>query len=59
MKTVFYSLRFDAPPPTCRYWRPSERRYVRLRLSTMATKMVGRIGIEKAGVMIPAQSEKI
>ncbi|HYZ52607.1 MAG TPA: 50S ribosomal protein L28 [Streptosporangiaceae bacterium] len=53
------SRRFDPNIQDRRYWLPSERRYVRLRLSTKGIKTVDRIGIEKAVAMIRARGEKI
>ncbi|MGP3969967.1 50S ribosomal protein L28 [Streptomyces sp. 6N223] len=51
--------RFNPNIQTKRYWLPSERRYVRLRLSTRGIKTVDVIGIEAAVARIRARGEKI
>jgi large subunit ribosomal protein L28 len=53
------SRRFDPNIQARRYWLPSERRYVRLTLSTKAIKTIDRIGIEKAVTIIRTRGEKI
>jgi large subunit ribosomal protein L28 len=53
------SRRFDPNIQARRYWLPSERRYVRLTLSTKAIKTIDRIGIEKAVAIIRTRGEKI
>lgn len=53
------SRRFDPNIQTKRYWLPSERRYVRLRLSVRAIKTIDRIGIEAAVARIRARGERI
>jgi large subunit ribosomal protein L28 len=53
------SRRFDPNIQDRRYWLPSERRYVRLRLSTKGIKTIDRIGIDKAVAMMRARGEKI
>ena len=53
------SRRFDPNIQARRYWLLSERRYVRLTLSTKAIKTIDRIGVEKAVAIIRARGEKI
>ena len=42
-----------------RYWLPSERRYVRLRLSTKGVKTVDRDGVESVVARIRATGGKV
>jgi large subunit ribosomal protein L28 len=49
------SRRFDPNIQSKRYWVPSERRYVRLQLSTTAIKTIDRIGIDAAIARIRAR----
>ncbi|GAA4085782.1 50S ribosomal protein L28 [Actinomadura miaoliensis] len=51
--------RFDPNIQTKRYWLPSERRYVRLRLSARAIRTIDKIGIEAAVARIRARGEKV
>ncbi|MEU9605398.1 50S ribosomal protein L28 [Streptomyces sp. NPDC048057] len=53
------SRRFDPNVQRKRYWLPSERRYVRLVLSTKAIKTVDAIGIEAAVARIRARGGKV
>jgi large subunit ribosomal protein L28 len=53
------SRRFDPNIQSKRYWLPSERRYVRLRLSARAIKTIDKIGIEAAVARIRARGEKV
>jgi large subunit ribosomal protein L28 len=53
------SRRWDPNVQERRYWLPTEKRYVRLRLSTKAIKTVDRIGIEAAVARMRAQGERI
>lgn len=51
--------RWDPNLQTRRYWLPSEGRYVRLRLSAKAIKMVDRLGIETTVARLRARGERI
>ena len=51
------SRRFDPNIQAHRYWLLSERRYVRLTLSTKAIKTIDRIGVDKPSRS--ARDEKI
>ncbi|MGW8378634.1 50S ribosomal protein L28 [Streptomyces sp. ODS28] len=51
--------RFDPNIQSKRYWLPSERRHIRLRLSARGIKTVGAIGIEAAVARIRARGEKV
>jgi large subunit ribosomal protein L28 len=51
--------RWDPNIQAKRYYLPSERRWVRLRLSTRAIKTIDRIGIEAAVARIRAQGHKV
>ncbi|MEU5974971.1 50S ribosomal protein L28 [Streptomyces sp. NPDC047315] len=53
------SRRFDPNVQRKRYWLPSERRYVRLVLSTKAIKTVDAIGVEAAVARIRARGGKV
>jgi large subunit ribosomal protein L28 len=53
------SHRFNPNIQHKRYWLPSERRYVRLTLSTSGVKTVDTIGIEKAVARIRARGGKV
>lgn len=53
------SRRFDPNVQRKRYWLPSERRYVRLALSTKAIKTVDAIGVEAAVARIRARGGKV
>ncbi|GAB3661303.1 50S ribosomal protein L28 [Actinocorallia lasiicapitis] len=51
--------RFNPNVQTKRYWLPSERRHVRLRLSARGIRTIDTIGIEAAVARIRARGEKI
>ncbi|AXK32434.1 50S ribosomal protein L28 [Streptomyces armeniacus] len=51
--------RFDPNIQTRRFWLPSERRYVRLTLSTKGLKSVDTLGIEAAVARIRARGERV
>ena len=51
--------RFNANIQDKRYWLPSERRYIRLRLSTRAIKTIDRRGIESVVVELRRKGVKI
>ncbi|AEW98804.1 50S ribosomal protein L28 [Streptantibioticus cattleyicolor] len=51
--------RFDPNVQRRRYWLPSERRYVRLTLSTKGVKTVDAIGVEAAVARVRARGERI
>ncbi|GAA1930051.1 50S ribosomal protein L28 [Streptomyces sodiiphilus] len=51
--------RFDPNIQRKRYWLPSERRYVRLTLSTRGIKTVDAIGIERAVARIRARGGSV
>ncbi|MDH6137931.1 large subunit ribosomal protein L28 [Kitasatospora sp. MAA4] len=51
--------RFDPNVQTKRYWLPSERRFVRLTLSTKGIKTVDKLGIEKTVARLRARGEKV
>lgn len=51
--------RFDPDIQTKRYWLPSERRHVRLRLSARAIKAIDKIGVEAAVARVRARGERI
>ena len=51
--------RFDPNIQSKRYWVPSERRSVRLQLSTTAIKTIDRIGIDAAVARIRARGIKL
>ncbi|MDA2808098.1 50S ribosomal protein L28 [Nocardiopsis suaedae] len=51
--------RFDVNLQTKRYWLESERRWVRLRVSTKGMKVVDRRGIERVVAEIRARGEKV
>ncbi|POM23670.1 50S ribosomal protein L28 [Actinomadura rubteroloni] len=51
--------RFDPNIQRKRYWLPSERRFVRLRLSARAIKTIDAIGVEAAVARIRARGEKV
>ncbi|TMR36666.1 50S ribosomal protein L28 [Actinomadura geliboluensis] len=51
--------RFNPNIQSKRYWLPSERRYVRLRLSARAIKTVDKMGIEAAVARVRARGEKV
>ncbi|AXI76872.1 50S ribosomal protein L28 [Peterkaempfera bronchialis] len=51
--------RFDPNIQTRRYWLPSERRHIRLTLSTKGLKTVDRIGVEAAVARIRARGGSI
>ena len=51
--------RFDANIQDKRYWLPSERRYVRLRLSARAIKTVDRRGIESVVAELRRKGVKV
>jgi large subunit ribosomal protein L28 len=53
------SRRWDPNVQERRYWLPTEKRYVRLRLSAKGIKTVDRIGIEAAVARMRAQGERI
>ncbi|MFC8538175.1 50S ribosomal protein L28 [Streptomyces sp. NPDC057249] len=53
------SRRFDPNIQSKRYWLPSERRNVRLRLSARAVKTVDAIGIEAAVARIRARGGRV
>ncbi|MEU9125828.1 50S ribosomal protein L28 [Streptomyces sp. NPDC048506] len=53
------SRRFDPNVQRKRYWLASERRYVRLTLSTKAIKTVDTIGVEAAVARIRARGVKV
>ncbi|MFI0352577.1 50S ribosomal protein L28 [Actinomadura sp. 9N407] len=53
------SRRFDPNIQSKRYWLPSERRYVRLRLTARAIKTIDKIGIEAAVARIRARGGKV
>jgi large subunit ribosomal protein L28 len=53
------SRRFDPNIQSKRYWLPSERRYVRLRLSTKGIKTVDTIGVEAAVARIRARGVRV
>ncbi|MFC0042273.1 50S ribosomal protein L28 [Actinomadura rayongensis] len=53
------SRRFDPNLQRKRYWLPSERRFVRLRLSARAIRTVDAIGVEAAVARIRARGEKV
>lgn len=51
--------RFNPNLQRKRYWVPSERRHVRLTLSTRGIRTVSAIGIEAAVARIRARGEKV
>lgn len=51
--------RFNPNIQTKRYWLPSERRHIRLKLSTRAIKTIDTIGIEAAVTRIRARGEQV
>ncbi|MFE0702998.1 50S ribosomal protein L28 [Streptomyces sp. NPDC058872] len=51
--------RFDPNVQHKRYWLPSERRHVRLTLSTRAIKTVDALGIEAAVARIRARGGRV
>ncbi|MDA2810622.1 50S ribosomal protein L28 [Nocardiopsis sp. RSe5-2] len=51
--------RFDVNLQTKRYWLESERRWVRLRVSTKGMKVVDRRGIERVVAEIRARGERV
>ncbi|WP_017624415.1 50S ribosomal protein L28 [Nocardiopsis chromatogenes] len=51
--------RFDVNLQTKRYWLESERRWVRLRVSTKGMKVVDRRGVERVVAEIRARGEKV
>lgn len=51
--------RFDVNIQTKRYWLPSERRFVRLRVSAKGMKVIDRRGIERVVAQIRARGEKV
>lgn len=51
--------RFDPNLQRKRYWVPSERRHVRLTLSTRGIRTVSAIGIEAAVARMRARGEKV
>ena len=51
--------RFDANIQDKRFWLPSERRYVRLRLSARAIKTVDRRGIESVVAELRRKGVKV
>ncbi|CAM5274806.1 Large ribosomal subunit protein bL28 OS=Streptomyces fumanus OX=67302 GN=rpmB2 PE=3 SV=1 [Streptomyces fumanus] len=53
------SRRFDPNIQTKRYWLPSENRYVRLRLSARAIKLIDTIGVEAAVARIRARGGRV
>jgi large subunit ribosomal protein L28 len=53
------SRRFNANIQDKRFWLPSERRYVRLRLSTRAIKTVDRRGIESVVAELRRKGVKV
>ncbi|WP_340560238.1 50S ribosomal protein L28 [Streptomyces sp. GSL17-111] len=53
------SRRFDPNIQRKRYWLPSERRHVRLTLSTKGLRTVDAIGIEAAVARIRARGGKV
>jgi large subunit ribosomal protein L28 len=53
------SRRFDPNIQTKRYWLPSEGRYVRLRLSARAIKLIDTIGVEAAVARIRARGGRV
>ncbi|MEU1182305.1 50S ribosomal protein L28 [Streptomyces sp. NPDC005820] len=53
------SRRFDPNIQSRRYWLPSERRQVRLRLSARGVKTVDAIGVEAAVARIRARGIRV
>ncbi|MEU6290793.1 50S ribosomal protein L28 [Streptomyces sp. NPDC046988] len=53
------SRRFDPNIQSKRYWLPSERRHVRLRLSTKGIRTVDAIGVEAAVARVRARGVKV
>ncbi|MFD4572907.1 50S ribosomal protein L28 [Streptomyces sp. NPDC058417] len=53
------SRRFDPNIQSKRYWLPSERRHVRLRLSTKGIRTVDAIGVEAAVARIRARGVRV
>jgi large subunit ribosomal protein L28 len=51
--------RFNPNIQTKRYWLPSERRHIRLKLSTRAIKTIDTIGIEAAVTRIRARGGQV
>ncbi|WP_159944953.1 MULTISPECIES: 50S ribosomal protein L28 [unclassified Nocardiopsis] len=51
--------RFDPNIQTKRYWLPSERRHVRLRVSTKGMKVIDARGIERVVAEIRARGKKV
>ena len=51
--------RWDPNVQTRRYWLPSERRWVRLRLSVKGMRTVDTIGVDAAVARIRARGERV
>ncbi|PSK99995.1 LSU ribosomal protein L28P [Murinocardiopsis flavida] len=51
--------RFDPNIQTKRYWLPSERRHVRLRVSAKGIRTIDRQGIERVVATMRARGEKV
>lgn len=51
--------RFDPNIQTKRYWLPSERRHIRIRVSVKGIRTIDRQGIERVVAAMRARGEKV